>query len=270
MFLQVKFQRSEDWQKRKLIETGKLLSRDVVVILDIDDPSDRAEFVELFGATESRFEKISTNFRYIEWSNGEVRSDSDVVVSDDDLTLAECFEYIRAERDFYSNETAKEEAIARFAAERKLREEKKLEEQKTAEIAAQNKRNEEMKPRMDWADKFGSDQLKRGLATGHTCTRLYVLERAAKEYPDFVVDFNDTANWEERSTPSVEALDALDEVKAEHPKSNAKIVWLTARASNNTPDDDDDDYYSDDDNEFSPREAIVIREFLARDLVKEI
>ena len=40
MFLQVKFQRSEDWQKRKLIETGKLLSRDVVVILDIDDPSE--------------------------------------------------------------------------------------------------------------------------------------------------------------------------------------------------------------------------------------
>ena len=92
--------------------------------------------------------------------------------------------------------------------------------------------------RMVWAIGYGSDQLRRGLEAGYSCSRLYVVERAAVEFPDYVVDYNDTAAWKTRATPSIEALDERDAVLAAHPDLDpeaVQIVWLTVSASDAVP-----------------------------------
>lgn len=109
-----------------------------------------------------------------------------------------------------------------------------------------------------WADAHGSDHLKRALNRGHNSQRLYVSERAALEAPGFAVDFSDNAKWRSRSTPSVAALDAADAADAMN-VGKAKIVWLTSPT------------YEVADDEFDPREAIVIEEYLGKYyLVREL
>lgn len=162
------------------------------------------------------------------------------------------------------------EALSHDAA---MKEYKTLRESLIAEKETREKANKEAEEKLaagrnaekhSWSEKFGSDQLKRGLKAGHSCTRLYAIERAAKEYPGFDLDFNDQAAWSSRSCPSVEALDALDDARKLNPA--ARIVWLTKPASNVISDDDE---YGEE--EFSPCEAIVIEDFMERyDLVKTI
>ena len=122
---------------------------------------------------------------------------------------------------------------------REKAEQEKAEQEAKKEVRHQN--------RLTWVDAHGSDRLKRGLAAGHDCARLYYTERAAVEYPGFVVDFGDKAAWKARACPSVAALDVLDETNDAHPEAEVEIVWMT------TPPGADDD----DDTEHEGVEAVV-------------
>jgi hypothetical protein len=84
--------------------------------------------------------------------------------------------------------------------------------------------------RVAWAAERGSERLQRGLAAGHDCKRVYLLERAAFEFPDYILDLENYAEWKDRTCPSTEALDERDRVIAAHPElesDHVRIFWLT-------------------------------------------
>lgn len=86
----------------------------------------------------------------------------------------------------------------------------------------------------------------------------YVIERAKMEHPGYKVDYSDDANWEERVSPTVKAIEELKELKSKGIVCN--IVWLTRPIDNDRCDYDYD---------FESCEAIVIREYLGSyDLIK--
>lgn len=74
--------------------------------------------------------------------------------------------------------------------------------------------------RAAWAAEHGSARLRKCVEGGYDCQRLYVIERAALEYPGYSVDFADKAAWRERSGPSEAALDEAKRVDGE-------VVWMT-------------------------------------------
>lgn len=118
-----------------------------------------------------------------------------------------------------------------------------------------------------WIEAHGSDQLRRGYSREHTCTRLYVIERAAMEAPDFTVDFYDGAEWKDRSCPSVVALNEAEAAEKLN-IGDVQIVWLTEPAKNIKHTGDEYGYY---DNPFQACEAVVIRRYLGKyDLVKTL
>ena len=101
----------------------------------------------------------------------------------------------------------------------------------------------------------GSDHLKRACAAGHDCNRLYWIERAALEYPGYVVDIEDEGGWKSRACPSVEALDERDAALAAHAADiTAEIVWLTDAPRNRKLDEDE---YPD---EFEACEALAVHD----------
>lgn len=129
---------------------------------------------------------------------------------------------------------------------------------KAAELRAQNEAEEERKKearereQQEWIEQYGSPRLRKAVAASYNCQRLYVTERAAVEYPSFIVDFDDEADWKERRGPSEVALD----LAAQYEK--ASVVWLTHPVC--WPDE-----------EWQPREAVVLRGFLGKyDLVQEL
>lgn len=81
--------------------------------------------------------------------------------------------------------------------------------------------------REKWILSYGSDRLRRAFDGGYDVTRLYVLERAAKELPGWTVDFYDKAEWKERSNPTLKELDAADAGTALG-HGRVTVVWLTA------------------------------------------
>jgi len=92
----------------------------------------------------------------------------------------------------------------------------------------------------------------------------YVTERAALEFPEYVVDFDDNATWKDRACPSMAALEEVERlIEAGH--HNAKVVWLTEPTYEIT----DEEYYAE--GPFEPCEAVVVIDYLGKyDLVKEI
>jgi FMN phosphatase YigB (HAD superfamily) len=112
------------------------------------------------------------------------------------------------------------------------------------------------KDRRDWILAHGSAYLRDCLEMGIKANLEYVVERAELEFPDFTVDYADNARWEEKFSPSPEALSELKELRKKD--IDAEIVWLTSPAKERT---DDDCYYE---QGFDPCEAILIRNFLGR------
>lgn len=105
-----------------------------------------------------------------------------------------------------------------------------------------------------WIAAHGSDHLRAAFAAGYDCQRLYVTERAAAEFPGFQVDFSDRSRWDRRSCPSEEGLGISLATKG------SRVVWLTAPVRK-----------VDDEDEWEPREAVVVEDFLGRyDLVREV
>lgn len=118
-----------------------------------------------------------------------------------------------------------------------------------------------------WIKEHGSDHLKRAWNREHNCQRLYVIERAAKEAPEFVVDFDDEAKWKDRSTPTVAALDLADAMD-KRDIGTTEIVWLTSRAQDRVPSDDEYERQCYEGDEL-PAEAVVVTGYLGKyDLVR--
>lgn len=126
-------------------------------------------------------------------------------------------------------------------------------EREKAEADAQ--RQAEQAERLAWAKLHGSEQLRRGLEAGHTCSRLYWVERAAVEYAGYVLDFEKSADWKDRACPSIAALDERDAVLAAHPDVKATIVWLTSEPHDKKAGGDE---YEDE--PFVAREAVVVND----------
>lgn len=113
----------------------------------------------------------------------------------------------------------------------------------------------------DWIKQYGSDYLKDCLEMNVSANLEYVVERAAKDYPEFVVDYADNAKWEDKFSPSPESLSELKKIRGAG--AEAEIIWLTRPAKVKN----DDEYDEDDD--FESCEAILIHNYLGKfDLVK--
>lgn len=124
-------------------------------------------------------------------------------------------------------------------------------------------RRQDEQAKSEFVTNHGSDQLKRAVARGHDCKRLYTRERAAVEAPGWVVDIEDDAEWKSRSCPSKDALDAADEAEGLN-LGKVEIVWLTAEP-NDTKQSDEGQYW----NHFEQCEALVIGGYLGEyNLVK--
>lgn len=132
--------------------------------------------------------------------------------------------------------------------------EERDEDLRIAQVEAEKQRKrEEM---ADWIERYGDEQLQLAHANGYKCHRLYASQRAALEYPGFILDFNDKSTWNERVSPSLTALKQL----GAYPNTNAEIVWITGLG--------DDEEAID---EFECFEAIVISKYLGKyDLILPI
>lgn len=160
-------------------------------------------------------------------------------------------------KDIHSHLTP-EQKDRRKALEKRFAEEEKI---KKADLARRNEEAEAKKEalkeqyeaeKLQWIEEHGSDYLKKAVSNGFDSQRKYVEERAAIEFAGFLVDFDGSAEWNDRSFPSEEALDILEQVK---PMSKrATIVWIISRH-------DADPEWSDE-----QEEAVVIRGFLGGEL----
>lgn len=113
-----------------------------------------------------------------------------------------------------------------------------------------------------WIRSYGSVHLMRAWSAGHHCGRQYALERMARQYPGYTLDYDGDADWKERPFPSLGALDMRDDlIDAAHPDADEpEIVWLTSQPSNS----DDDGYGHGDYFDFEPCEAVVFFDRLVR------
>ena len=121
--------------------------------------------------------------------------------------------------------------------------------------------------------KPAAEALREGLAllerleAGEPMEELFPHLRAAVEAAGYVVDYEDSAKWKQRSCPSTAALDEADRVQALG-LGLVEIVWLTDPAQDRKLSEADDEYnYY---NPFEPCEAVVVREYLDRYVLVKI
>lgn len=86
------------------------------------------------------------------------------------------------------------------------------------------KESEEDK-KIKWIQQLGSDYLKRAVNLNYNCQRQYVTERATKEYPDYILDFDNKMIFKDRSFPSEIGLDIEEKLRKENPNINIRIKW---------------------------------------------
>lgn len=95
-------------------------------------------------------------------------------------------------------------------------------------IACLERRERMQAERRSWAMAHGSDYLKTCIARNYDCQRVYVTERAAYEYPGYIVDFDNNARWKPKVCPSEVALEEEARVRGiVHDPNDVKIVWIT-------------------------------------------
>lgn len=153
-----------------------------------------------------------------------------------------------------------ESVILPALKEREAEYKRKSEERREQErIEAEAAKVQAEADKLAWCKAHGSKHLARCVENGYDCTRLYATERAAKEYPAYDLDFDNAAEWTDRSCPSPAAL-------AEALAVGGEVVWLKAPAKNQERKEEEYWYEAD---EFQPVEAVVIRRFLRKcDLVR--
>lgn len=144
----------------------------------------------------------------------------------------------RSDREFLAEEGVRLEAFesllaryesldAEFRRETEEREAATDRDRISQQEQADRERADRHARRLAWAEQFGSDHLRRALRAGHDAARLFWDERTEHDYPGYLYDHGDVAEWKSRSLPSIEALDELDRVRADHPAAEAYVVWLT-------------------------------------------
>lgn len=115
-----------------------------------------------------------------------------------------------------------------------------------------------------WIEAHGSDQLKRAFADQYEVGRIYTLERASNEYPEWEIDYFGFSEWKDRKNPPLSELDAADETAAQTGQP-VNIVWLTQPAAIDREEFDEAVYY------FKQHPALVIHGYLGKyDLVKSL
>jgi len=147
---------------------------------------------------------------------------------------------VRYQAEYNTKKKEQEEEKKKRAEEQRLYNEKKAAEKEALE-----------KDKLDWINHYGSDHLKRAVRLGYVCQRKYVKERAAKEFPDFIVDLDNIATWNTISCPSLAKLSEVEKLIERGYK--AEVVWLTSPAYYLNEEDFDD---------FEPSEAIVVHDYL--------
>jgi hypothetical protein len=175
---------------------------------------------------------------------------------------AEAIRLIRASRESEAiNKAAK--AIKNAKIEEKRAADQAMMERVRAErIAAQDAAIAE---KAAWCAAHGSDQLRRGVAAGYDCGRLYVIERAALEAPGYIVDYEDHADWKDRSCPSLAALNEADAISEKLGKP-AQVVWLTDEPLAQKRGED----WEYDADGFTAGEAVVVLDYLGKRLAKAL
>lgn len=100
----------------------------------------------------------------------------------------------------------------------------------------------------DWVQEFGTNDLKRLEALGYECEEKYLTQRAAKEHPEFDLDYLNKSFWGNCICPSPEAIGLLADLP-----NTFRIVNLTQPHKFN----DDDEA-----NLFDGCEAIILEGYL--------
>lgn len=250
---------SKAYREQQFIKSGEEVGIDASVELPADalTPAMRAHLVRVLGGA-----RVPSEFTLRHYSTGW----SDTLYLGDRITLSAPATDARA-AELFGEDMARWEAAE---AERQARA-VKAEAERQATAARQAKADAERKAEAEraavekaaraaeksaWITEHGSDFLRQAFTAGYDCQRRYVTERAALEFPGYAVDFDDRAEWRERSCPSEKGL-------AEALAAGGTVVWLTRH-----PRHPADDGYGEDDTEY---EAVAIRGFLGKyDLVKVI
>ena len=216
------------------------------------------------------FDKPMTLEELIKWDD-ERLSSLEVKEKELEVILAEKTKELEKELENMQKEIEKhnEEQTQRFI--------EKVENQIAQEKAKKAEKAKSESEKANWIKENGSELLQKTYSLGYECQRLYALERAEKEFPEYILDFNNTGDFDERIGPSMEELEELERLLNEG--HSAKIVWLTYEptnhiASDDVEDKDDYDYYHEDnENNYkldNPTAAIRITGFLGKyDLYKK-
>jgi len=173
-------------------------------------------------------------------------------------TIEQLISWEKARRD--RRKKAQEELEAK-AGENELRRkelkdeyEANLERRKSREALEKEAGIRRRKEKLDWIEQFGSGHLQRAFRLDYDCQRKYVEERSAKEFPDYILDFDDDLDYEERVCPSEVSLRIIEPLIEKG--YSAQVVWVTPES---------DSYYDYEDESSSDEyEAVLIRFYLDR------
>ncbi len=117
-----------------------------------------------------------------------------------------------------------------------------------------------------WIKAHGSERLRLAFEEGYEIGRIYTLERAEYEYPDWDIDYKDGASWNERKNPTLVELHVAEKAAAET-GHRVTIVWLTSPPSLSKA----VEYDEWDEDEFDQCAALVIEDYLGKyTLVKSL
>lgn len=167
-------------------------------------------------------------------------------------------EYLSTKQRFEEEATRRKKTwLEEKEASQRVREEQKALEQKAEEerkAAVKTKEIEQKRIEAEWINTYGSERLKLALKYEYGYNRIYVEERLAKELPGFVIDWEDTFEWETKLNPSHKALLILERLKEK--ELDAQISWWI--------DDGYERIHNDYEYSFEPREAITIKNYLGK------
>lgn len=263
MKIEVSYTLSKLARVRRFIETGEIPPEKVRIDVDVNSISPEAREIlaqYLLGMGNHSIDIVS--YRVTSWGS---IAQTDFPLDEDPDT--ECvIEHVRRMVQEYQIAEADSKAFQeRLAAERAASEAQRAAAAAEREKAAAAAEHE----KAAWIDAYGSTHLRRAYAAGHDCLRAYLIERAAVEYPGFVVDFDDKARWSSRSCPSVRALDERDAILLAYPGVEATIVWLKSPPKDYAGNEEE---YATEEHFFEPCEAIIVRDprYRGKDLVRAL
>lgn len=261
-----------DGKMIQVIETN--INEKIIKLSEVDEDGNVAVYIGHRFEKARIYDAISNYMLYDNGPIGEIKKINyfDKPMTIEELILLEETRVNNLKSKYDELKIKSEEIISKNKIKKELREEMEIEERREREIERQlederrkmceKERQEEIKKyeneKSKWIELYGDQFLKYSLRLNDTIDKTYVIERANREFPDYEVDYDDNARWDEKSNPDAEIL---NEVKDLIEKGYcAKVVWLT----NGVYDEDESDY-------FEERETIVIRKYLGRyDLVKII